>query len=87
MHDDRLKDLEIERLRKERDRYRNLFESAPGLYLVLSPEEFQIEGVSDAYLDATHTRREDIVGRKLFDIFPDDPQDDGADGSRNLLAS
>lgn len=87
MQDDSLKDSEIERLRKERDKYRNLFESAPGLYLVLSPQEFRIEGVSDAYLDATYTRREDIVGRKLFDIFPDDPKDDRADGSRNLLVS
>lgn len=87
MHNDSLKDQEIERLRKERDRYRNLFESAPGLYLVLSPNEFRIEGVSDAYLDATYTRREDILGRNLFDIFPDDPHDVGADGSRSLLAS
>lgn len=82
-----LKDSEIERLRKERDRYRNLFESGPGLYLVLSPEEFRIEGVTDAYLDATHTRRDDILGQKLFDLFPDDPQEAGADGSRNLMAS
>lgn len=87
MQDDGLKTQEIERLRKERDRYRNLFESSPGLYLVLSADEFRIEGVSDAYLDATHTCRKDIVGRKLFDIFPDDPQDASADGTRNLLAS
>lgn len=78
---------EIEQLRKERDRYRNLFESAPGLYLVLTPEEFRIEGASDAYLAATHTRREDIVGRRIFEVFPDDPKDGEADGSRNLLDS
>ncbi|SDM98181.1 hybrid sensor histidine kinase/response regulator [Vreelandella arcis] len=87
MRKDGLKDQEIEQLRKERDRYRNLFESAPGLYLVLSPEEFRIEGVSDAYLDATYTRREDIIGQKLFDVFPDDPKDASADGSLNLRAS
>jgi len=42
---------------------------------------------SDAYLHATMTRREDILGRYLFDIFPDDPADTNATGVRNLRAS
>lgn len=87
MRNEGRKGSEIELLRKERDLYRNLFESAAGLYLMLSPEEFRIKGVSDAYLDATYTRRDDIIGRKLFDIFPDDPHDASVDGSRNLKAS
>jgi PAS domain S-box-containing protein len=33
------------------------------------------------------TRREDIVGRGLFEIFPDNPEDPNADGVRNLYAS
>jgi serine phosphatase RsbU (regulator of sigma subunit) len=32
-------------------------------------------------------RREDIVGRALFDAFPSDPEDPAADGTRNLRAS
>ncbi|EME69548.1 PAS domain S-box [Paramagnetospirillum caucaseum] len=43
--------------------------------------------VSDAYALATMTRRQDIVGRKIFDIFPDNPDDANADGVRNLKAS
>lgn len=43
--------------------------------------------VSDAYARATMTRRQDIVGRKIFDIFPDNPDDANADGVRNLKAS
>jgi len=33
------------------------------------------------------TRREDIVGRGLFDVFPDNPEEPHASGARNLTAS
>ena len=71
---------------KEQPDFRALFESAPGLYLVLTPE-LTIVAVSDAYARATMTRREDIVGRGLFDVFPDNPDDPGATGTANLRAS
>jgi two-component system cell cycle sensor histidine kinase/response regulator CckA len=66
--------------------FRALFESAPGLYLVLTPE-FTIVAVSDAYLRATKTKRDEIVGRGLFEVFPDNPNDPAATGTRNLRAS
>lgn len=66
--------------------FRQLFESAPGLYLVLDPD-LNIIAVTDAYLRATMTRRDDIVGRGLFDVFPDNPDDTVATGTRNLRAS
>ena len=66
--------------------FRRLFESAPGLYLALSAD-LTIVGVTDSYLAATMTRREDIVGRALFDVFPDNPDDPGATGERNLRSS
>jgi signal transduction histidine kinase/ActR/RegA family two-component response regulator len=66
--------------------FRTLFEAAPGLYLVLDPE-FRIVAVSDAYLAATMTRRDDIVGRGIFDVFPDNPDDPDATGVDNLRSS
>jgi len=66
--------------------FRALFESAPGLYLVLTPD-FEIVAASDAYLRATMTRRDDVLGRGVFEVFPDNPQEPGADGGRNLRAS
>jgi ammonium transporter, Amt family len=66
--------------------FRSLFESVPALYLVLSPE-FRIVGATDEYLRATMTERGDILGRLLFEVFPDNPNDPGATGSRNLRAS
>jgi len=56
--------------------FRLLFESAPGLYLVLAPDTFQILAASNAYLEATMVTREQIIGHGLFDAFPDDPEDE-----------
>src|SRR5918998_3792929 len=66
--------------------YQSVFDAAPGNYLLLS-SDFTIVGVNQSYLNATMTRREDIVGRGLFEIFPDNPEDPQADGARKLRAS
>jgi len=66
--------------------FKHLFESAPGLYLVLDPE-LVIVAVSEAYLVATMTERDKIVGRGLFDVFPDNLDDPEATGVSNLQAS
>lgn len=63
-----------------------LFQSAPGCYLVLTAD-LSIAAVSDAYLHATMTRRDEIMGRALFSVFPDNPDDPGATGVANLRAS
>lgn len=66
--------------------FRRLFEGVPGLYLVLTPA-LKIAAVSDSYLRATKTVREEILGRALFDVFPDNPDDPAATGVGNLKAS
>jgi len=66
--------------------FQALFESEPGLYLVLTPA-LTIVAVSAAYLKATMTKREEILGRGLFEVFPDNPDDPTATGVRNLKAS
>jgi signal transduction histidine kinase/CheY-like chemotaxis protein len=66
--------------------FQALFESVPGLYLVLTPS-LMIVAVSDAYLKATMTQREQILGRGIFEVFPDNPDNPQADGVRNLRAS
>ncbi len=66
--------------------FQRLFESAPGLYLVLQPD-MTIVAVSDNYLNATMTKRNEILGRGLFDVFPDNPDEPDATGVSNLRAS
>ncbi len=69
--------------------FRMLFESAPGLFLVLRPDapRFTILAASDAYLKATKTERKNICGRGLFEVFPDNPEEIGATGTSNLERS
>ena len=69
--------------------FRAFFEAVPGLYLALlpNPPQFTIVAVSDAYLRATMTQRAAILGRGLFEVFPDNPDDPQASGVANLRAS
>ncbi|PVY39690.1 PAS domain-containing protein [Pontibacter virosus] len=62
------------------------FEAVPDLYLILSTD-FTILGASKAYLEVTQLDAEDIKGRYLFDVFPDNPGLVEADGSFNLHKS
>lgn len=66
--------------------FKQIFESSPGLYLVLNPK-FDIVAVSDAYLKATLTQRANIIGKNLFEVFPDNPNDSTATGTTNLRSS
>lgn len=72
--------------KNRRPDFQKLLESVPALYLVLTPG-LVIVAASDAYLRATMTKREEIVGRNLFEVFPDNPDDPSATGESNLRAS
>lgn len=73
-------------LKKSRAIFENLFDSLPGLYLVMTPE-LEIVTASNAFLEATMTSRPNIVGRGIFEVFPDNPGDPFANGVSNLKAS
>ena len=66
--------------------FRVLFESAHGLYLVLTPD-LKIVAASDAYLRATRTIRDEILGRGIFDVFKPNPDDPTAAVEGNARAS
>ncbi|WAL99980.1 PAS domain-containing protein [Streptomyces sp. Je 1-369] len=55
-------------------------------YLLLDTD-FYIRGVNPAYLRATGRSREELIGAFMFDAFPDNPEDTGSTGVRNLTAS
>src|SRR4051794_21053255 len=54
--------------------FQAFFESGPGLYVALAPD-LKIVAASDSWLRATRTRREDVIGRDLADVFPDGPEE------------
>ncbi|MBD1394219.1 sensor histidine kinase [Mucilaginibacter glaciei] len=61
----------------------------PGNYLILLPDapRFTIVEVSGQYNLTTLTKREDIIGKGVFEVFSDNPNDPDADGVKNLSAS
>jgi hypothetical protein len=50
--------------------------------LILQPDLTTVE-VNEASLAATRTRREKLIGRSIFLAFPDNPEDETADGVSN----
>jgi PAS domain S-box-containing protein len=64
----------------------SLFQATPTAYLVVSPS-FMILAANDAYLRLTGRSGAELVGRHIFDAFPDNPADPHADGVANLRAS
>ena len=70
------------------EHFQLLFETAPGSFLILWPNEnFTIVGASNAYLRDTLTEREAIIGKEIFEVFPDNPDAPSADATKNLRAS
>lgn len=63
-----------------------VFDAAPGIYLVLDAN-FNMVAANEARLKATMMMRQDVIGRNLFEVFPDNPDDPAADGVRNLRRS
>ncbi|WP_439943843.1 PP2C family protein-serine/threonine phosphatase [Streptomyces sp. BBFR115] len=66
--------------------YQALFAVTPSPYLVLDPA-LVVADVNEAYLRVTGRTREELLGRRLFEVHPDNPADPDADGVRNLNAS
>jgi signal transduction histidine kinase len=68
--------------------FRLLFEDSPDILLVLLPDapRYTMVAATKARWSATHTEPS-TLGRGLFEIFPDNPDDPAATGTSNLRAS
>ena len=69
--------------------FTRLFEASPAPFLVLAPDapHFTITEVNDAYLAATIRTREGVIGRGIFEAYPDNPDDATVTGVSRLRAS
>ena len=78
-----------EKLRESQTLYRALFDATRSAYLVLAPDapHFTIIDVNHAYLRATMTERETLIGRGVFEVFPANPADADDTGVHDLRAS
>ena len=66
--------------------YAGVFQALPGKVALLTPELVYVDA-NEEYLRMSGRSREQLVGHYLFDAFPDNPNDSGASGMRNLEAS
>jgi serine phosphatase RsbU (regulator of sigma subunit) len=66
--------------------YAAVFQALPGMVAVLTPELVYAD-VNEEFVRASGRPREELVGRYLFDVFPDNPNDPASTGMRNLEAS
>jgi len=65
-----------------------IFEALPNLNLILSADQdFIMLAASDARLRATNARREDCIGRSIFEVFGNNPDEPSAFGAGALRAS
>jgi signal transduction histidine kinase len=68
--------------------FKVLFEACPHPYLVILPDQaFTIVAASDLYLEVTGTTRAALLGRGVFECFPDNPADPAASGVADLRSS
>ncbi len=66
-----------------------IFDSMPGNFMILQPNSpfFTILAISDELLQTTAMVRESVVGKNLFDVFPENPDASIAAGPSHLSAS
>jgi serine phosphatase RsbU (regulator of sigma subunit) len=66
--------------------YAAVFQALPGMVALLTPGLVYVDA-NEEFLRVAGRSREQVVGRHLFDVFPDNPNDPAASGARNLEAS
>ncbi|NUS73252.1 MAG: SpoIIE family protein phosphatase [Corynebacteriales bacterium] len=66
--------------------HETVYRALPGPVLLLTPELIIVDA-NDAYVKVTGRSLNELRGRYVFDVFPDNPIDPGASGKKRLLSS
>lgn len=69
--------------------FKFIFHCLPGVSLLLSPDnpDFTIVDATERFLLSAHTERKNIIGKKLFEAFPGNPNDEITTNVINLKYS
>ncbi|MET9789449.1 PP2C family protein-serine/threonine phosphatase [Streptomyces canus] len=73
-------------MRKPQIDYAAVFRALPGMVALLTPELVYVD-VNDDFLRLTGRAREQLLGRYIFDAFPENPNDSAASGMRETRES
>lgn len=63
-----------------------VFEASPNAYMILD-RELRYVAANRAYCAVTAHRRDELIGRRLIEVFPHDPANPGNDNARRLVRS
>ncbi|MER5716308.1 SpoIIE family protein phosphatase [Streptomyces sp. NPDC002132] len=66
--------------------YAAVFQALPGMVALLTPQLVYADA-NEEFLRVAGRRRELVIGRHVFEVFPENPDDPAASGMRNLEAS
>ncbi|WP_155060195.1 PP2C family protein-serine/threonine phosphatase [Streptomyces blattellae] len=66
--------------------YRAVFEGLPGMVALLTPELVYVDANED-FLRLSRRKREQVVGRYIFDVFPENPDIPASKGMHNVQTS
>ncbi len=66
--------------------YQAVFRTLPGALALLTPDGVILD-VNEGFLEAAGRKLEQLLGRNLFDAFPDNPDDPGNAGPAQLRIS
>ncbi|NUP41872.1 MAG: PAS domain-containing protein, partial [Streptomyces sp.] len=66
--------------------YAAVFQALPGMVALLTPELVYVD-VNDDFAQLAGRSREQLLGRYIFDVFPENPNDPAAAGMRETRES
>jgi len=66
--------------------YQRVFRTLPGALALVTPDGVILD-VNEGYLEAAGRTREHVLGRNLFELFPENPDDPGDVGPAQLRES
>src|SRR5258708_16533748 len=66
--------------------YQAVFRTLPGALALLTPEGVVLD-VNEGFLEAAGRKREHVLGRNIFDAFPQNPDDPDDEGPNQLRVS
>jgi len=67
----------------------HVFQLLPNPSLILLPDapKFTIAAVNNAYLEAVNFKEEDLIGKGIFEVFPENPEERVSNATENLSNS
>ena len=69
--------------------FQAIFEAMPGNFIVVKPDEpdFPVLAVSDELLQLTRTHREEVIGKSIFTVYPENPHSNAETAPSDLRIS